>query len=838
MPLRKILGIYITLVSLSLNAQVPIDNWTFHRAGDSLNISEVTLPHTWNSEDAFDDEPGYYRGRGIYETSFGIRDKSAIHYLHFQGANQVTTVYVNNKWAGEHHGGYTAFDIPISELIHNGENKLKVVVDNSHDEQVPPLDADFTFYGGIYRMVYLYAENELSFKRKAGADQVYLNTLVRPEGEGVIKIDVGINSNFSQEGDLVSRIYDNKGKLLNSEKLSLVLNEQGTVKTIQLKIPKVQLWSPGNPYLYRVQLKLLDKNGITTDVYEHRVGFRTVEATPEGFLINGDTLKLIGVNRHQDLAGFGNAVPVEDQLEDLRMIKALGSNFLRLAHYPQQPEIYKAADSLGLILWSEIPVVNKVPVGEDYEAYRSNVLQMQEEHILQNINHPALVFIGYMNEIFIRLIFDKHSPEEEKIIKHKSLELAEELEKLTRQLAPDHITVMAIHGHQVYNETGITDLPMVLGWNLYYGWYLGENEDLGEFLDSEHKKFPGRPLILSEYGVGSDTRLHSENPRKYDFTEEYQLLHHQAYLKQIKERPYMIGMAVWNFSDFGSEFRGDTRPHINQKGLVSYDRSPKNIYWWYKAMLNPEDAFIKIYRDNLPPTGPENQKVIRVISNRRTGLKINEKYIGMVDPVDGIAEFRSGLAPGINRLQAFHEDHTLTDLDTLHYAPAPLTRIGDTMHWNLGADSYFTDSDEETWHPIMRSDDMVQLKGELIKKHTASNIRKTTNDPIYQSAITGIESIHLKLPPGTYRISLHYALHRKPQENIYELGKKQGKHIGEVARLLMITSDGQSVEFKNPEPLTKYVSYMEYEQKSAPLIIRSKSDEKLILNGIGVERIR
>lgn len=222
------------------------------------------------------------------------------------------------------------------------------------------------------------------------------------------------------------------------------------------------------------------------------------------------------------------------------MMKVMGSNFLRLAHYPQDKTIYKAADSIGLILWSEIPVVNKVPVGKDYDSYKINSLQMQKEHIAQNYNHPSLVFIGYMNEIFLRMVFDKHSEEEKKQIIHNSLELAKELESLTRKLAPYHTTVMALHGNQIYNDTGIADISMVIGWNLYYGWYEGKTEDLGGFLDSEFKKFPNRPLIISEYGVGADMRLHNSNPKKFDFSEEYQFNYHPGYYQQIMKRPFVV----------------------------------------------------------------------------------------------------------------------------------------------------------------------------------------------------------------------------------------------------------------------------------------------------------
>ncbi|WP_166636690.1 glycoside hydrolase family 2 protein [Zeaxanthinibacter enoshimensis] len=824
------------LVCHPVKAQIHLDNWMFYKASDSLSVSEVTLPHTWNIEDAFDDVPGYFRGQGVYETTINIHELAAHRYLHFKGANQLTRVYINDSLAGQHRGGYTAFDIPISEFLREGKNQIKVLVDNSHMESIPPLDADFTFYGGLYRKVYLMEENEISFNRNYGADDILLKASPGNEQGGILNLDMRIRSQEDTEVILIRKITDQEGLRVDSDSLKLPVKAGITAKNLSLKLPEVHVWSPSDPYLYNVELKLLDKNGTFMDRFEHKVGFRTVAATTEGFIINQDTLKLIGVNRHQDLEGFGNAVPVEEQLKDLMMIKEMGGNFLRLAHYPQHQEIYEMADSLGLVLWSEIPVVNKVPTGAEYRPYAETVLQMQKEHIAQSINHPSLVFIGYMNEIYLRMVFDKHSPEQETEIKNKTLELARELENLTRTMAPDHLTAMAIHGHQVYNETGISSLPMVLGWNLYYGWYVGAIEDLGPFLDEEFAKYPDRPLILSEYGVGSDSRLHTEYPEKYDFTEEYQLKYHQGYVEQVKERPYVIGMAAWNFSDFGSEFRGDTKPHINQKGLVSYDRSPKNTYWWYKAILREEKPLVHIWKDLPIHVGSTPDRSIKVITNRPVRLDLNGENIGVFEPHNGMIQTQVTLQPGSNKIKAYI--NKIVDSVQLYWQTPGLNKKGGKLELNFGASTYFTDRERSVWIPINKENEFFKVNEDVRNFRTSSNIRGTDEDPLYQTAMGHLSHLMIPLENGTYKVDLYLASFQKNKSIAYELGKEETGSVLKATHASQVRINNAVLDLGNTPPLQARRLTTEVEVSDGNIVISTDKGEYFGLNALRISRVK
>jgi len=746
--------------------EIELKNWQFHSEKDTVE-KLVETPHTWNLLDAFDDTPGYWRGTGYYTTQTTITNLTKSYYLHFNGVNQVAKIKVNNREAVTHKGGYTAFDVDITPYIIKGNNTITVEVDNRHDEKIPPLDADFTFFGGIYRTVYLVEENATHFKKNNGAEVIKIDALLDDNWQGTLNINGSISNPKKTP-------YQLKLSLLNASN-EIVVESENTVTSnfkISSELKEPLLWSPDAPNLYIVELQLFDQDKLL-DTYRHKIGFRRFEVSTSGFKLNGQPIKLIGVNRHQDWEGFGNAVPIKKQLEDLVMIKDMGSNFLRLAHYPQDKSIYKAADSLGLILWSEIPVINKVPIGADYAPYKKNSIQMQEEHIAQNYNHPSFIFVGYMNEIFIRMVFDKPSEEEKPQIIANSLDLAKTLEKLTREEAPNHITVMALHGNQIYNDTKIADIPMVIGWNLYYGWYEGQTDDLGGFLDNEFKKYPNRPLIISEYGVGADTRLHNSKPKKFDFSEEYQFKYHPGYYQQVTDRPFVVGMAAWNFADFSSEFRGDALPHINQKGLVNYDRTPKNIYYWYKGILKPEEKESRFFRGLSTHISNDSNKEIMIISNQDILLQVNKNKPIYLEPTNGLITYSVNLKEGRNTFKLMNEKVELQDSLSLKYYKPDFSKT-DELAINFGTESYFLDSNNQIWIPANQT---VNLKifGDVVNQKSSTNIRNTINDPLYQSSLTNINKLHFDVPKGIYEITLLFSKLKKEPKQVYELNRKENE---------------------------------------------------------------
>ncbi|MEZ4841357.1 MAG: glycoside hydrolase family 2 TIM barrel-domain containing protein [Flavobacteriaceae bacterium] len=789
--MHRLIPLLFLITTLTLSAQEKeLKTWTFYSEKDTVK-QIVTIPHTWNANDAFDDEPGYWRGKGFYTKEIFIEDVSKKYFLHFNGANQVTKVWVNGRFAGEHIGGYTAFDIDITAFLVKGKNALKVGVDNSHNETIPPLDADFTFYGGIYRQVFLVEENSIHFDKKYGTD--------------AIKIDAELDENFNGQLKVSGAIFNDESQKCVVKISIPELNKSISIKKItndflnEIIVDSPKLWSPNNPQLYEVNIEIFRKNKLI-DSYKHKIGFRKIEAATNGFKLNGKPVKLVGVNRHQDLEGYGNAVPVKKQIQDLVMIKEMGANFLRLAHYPQDKEIYKAADSLGLILWSEIPVVNKVPFTADYEDYKINSLRMQQEHIAQNYNHPSLVFVGYMNEIFLRMVFDK--PEEQtkqKIIKN-TLELAKELENLTRKEAPNHISVMALHGNQMYNETGIADVPMVIGWNLYYGWYGGRINELGGFLDDEFTKYPQRPLIISEYGVGADVRIHNDNPKRFDFSEEYQFEYHPGYYKQVDERDFVIGMAAWNFADFGSEFRGDAMPHINQKGLVNFDRTPKNIFHWYKAALKPNKKMGQFFKGLQKYIADDNEKEVKIITNQKVILKDNYGYRTELKPFNNLVSYYANLIEGKNVFELYDETGKILDSLQIHYYKPDLRKI-DELAVNFGTESYFKDSYDRIWVPL-KEVSIINIKGEVKNSNTSTNIKETVDDPLYQSSVSDIEEIYIDVPKGSYEITIKLSKHGKNSALVYELSKEQNSiESGETINTLLINEN--PINIPHLEPFSK-----------------------------------
>ncbi len=785
--MNKIVFLILTAISSTFlfSQETELKDWVFYSQKDTIK-QVVKLPHTWNVLDAFDDEPGYWRGKGFYTTQINIINPNKAYYLHFNGSNQVTKVWVNNGFVGEHKGGYTAFDLDISNYVIEGENILKVEVENSHNETIPPLDADFTFYGGIYRNVYLVEENNAHFKKQDGADAIKIDALLDDNYNGELSINGAITKGLGNSNFKLKLVL----KSASNQVISIVEQDIKAIFDLKLDVNRPELWSPESPNLYLVEVQLFQNNQLV-DRYQHNIGFRKFKTTTKGFQLNGNPLKLIGVNRHQDWEGLGNAVSISKQIEDLVLIKEMGANFLRLAHYPQDKAIYKAADSLGLILWSEIPVVNKVPPTNDYWEYKSNAIQMQKEHIAQNYNHPSLIFIGYMNEIFLRMVFDKDDEETKLKIIENSLDLAIQLENLTRKEAPNHTTVMALHGNQIYNDTGMADISMVIGWNLYYGWYEGDSPELGVFLDNEFIKYPNRPLIISEYGVGADVRLHNSNPKKFDFSEEYQFDYHPSYYKQIMERPYVVGMSAWNFADFGSEFRGDAIPHVNQKGLVNFNRTPKNIYYWYKGMLHPGKKQSLFFKDFENYTSSSAHKEIIIISNQEVLLKVNNNDAIILIPENGMIKQVVQLNEGVNHLSLLSVLGDIQDSLKINFFKPDFNKT-DVLAVNFGTESYFLDSENQIWVPSKQLSN-IEVFGDIKTIASSSNIRNTFDDPIYQSAIAHVEKIKLNLPKGNYRLTLLFSNLKKDSKQIYELNKKENKSVTGTIKSLKINGEKVTV---------------------------------------------
>ncbi|MDH7911597.1 glycoside hydrolase family 2 TIM barrel-domain containing protein [Winogradskyella sp. SYSU M77433] len=821
-------------------------NYGWQYSENKTHWQTVNIPHTWNAKDAFDDEAGYRRGLGFYEKQIFVssKEKEQIFYLKFNAVNQEATVYVNGKKITNHKGGYTAFNVEITSFLKfDAYNLIEVEVDNSHNDNIPPLDADFTFYGGIYRDVELIKVPKQHFSLKDFAsDGFYVNYYNVSNEKAGVKVKVLID-NFEDKTNtyLELKIFDADGNLIREEHQGLKLKGHET-KTVEVTFPEIKnpkLWSPDNPCLYKLQLTLSDKNGTVLDQKLSNLGFRwtTVDAE-KGFFLNGKPIKLIGVNRHQDYKNYGNAVPIELQKRDIHLIKNMGTNVIRFAHYPHARELYELCDKLGILVWTEIPIVNKVT---DSETFFEVSNTMQNEHIKQYYNYPSVVMLGYMNEIFLRLAFDRKSTEEEKkALKTTTLKLAKQLENLTRSLAPNHITVMACHLNEVYNETGIANLPMLLGWNLYFGWYDAQIEDLGKFLDDQHQRYPKRSLLLSEYGPGADVRIFTKTPKKFDFSTNYQAKLHQSYYKQITNRLFMTGMTAWNFADFGSEFRGDAIPHVNQKGLVQYDRTPKDIYYWYKSVLDEGVPFIYIVTDNLKglTVFEEEAFPVQIYSNQNeVNVSLNGNNLGDFKVDNGVVSIDMPFTNGNNSIavstESISEEKTIKVNRIEAFDFKNFKRFG----INLGAHFNFYDEaqniifvpDQEykkEWFGYKNGSALGMTKDK--NQGLPHNIKNTDAEPLFQTLLEGCTEYQLDVPEGNYNVKLYFVEPQiKSTENIYNLSE-QSSESNKIQRIFDVYINDGLIE----KQLNLAQAYPEKYGVTLQAIIQTKKGLTLKLNAI------
>ncbi|AVR45517.1 glycoside hydrolase family 2 [Christiangramia fulva] len=782
--------------------------WDFRLEKDS--VSEiVNIPHTWNAKDAFEEDRKYYRGKGIYSKEIFIpeayQEKSV--FIHFEGANQLTRVFINGKKAGEHIGGYTGFAFDISDFLKFGKaNEFRIEVDNSFNEDIPPLEADFNFYGGIYRDLELIITGKSHFKIEGNAAG---NLLIRTPKVSEKVASVYFEGEFiphSEDKNLSVEveISDPQGKIVHKEVKTFKYKR--TQFSFNFNIENPVLWSPNSPDLYLLKANLKNKKGEIVDSFISNFGCRWFRADPEkGFFLNGKPIKLIGANRHQDFEDLGNALPNFIHRKDYKMIKDMGSNFVRLAHYPQDPEVYRMCDELGLLVWTEVPIINDVTASD---TYHQNAVNMQREQILQLYNHPSIVFWGYMNEIFIRLVFNREMTEAEKSAKiETSVELAKKLEAATKALDTSRLTVMALHENELYNTSGIADIPDVIGWNLYFGWYSPGLENFGKFLDKQHQKYPNRPLIISEYGPGSDSRIQTNDPKPWDFSEAYQLKSHLSYINQVMERPYVLGMTAWNFADFGSSGRQDTRPGINQKGLVNFNRKPKDIYYYYKTRFSENDFVYIAGRNFQNRFIHKNDSIeLKVFANtENVELNIDRKTSETAAVNDNIAIFKLPLSEGEHRLTAKAGNSEFQRKIKVHFRENLLQNIeNNTININAGAHSDFIDEKTgEIWisdQPYTENS-FGYIGGKDYRESaskfqgTAANIKNTENDPLFQTMREGIKAYKFNTKPGKYKISLFFTEPNRSasKETLYNLSN-ESRGSTEDTRIFNISINGRKVE--------------------------------------------
>lgn len=573
--------------------------WEF--TGPDGTTTTVDLPHTWNARDGQDGGNDYWRGTCIYRTHFAAPQfNTASHqvWIQFDGVNASAHVVLNGSPVCNHDGGYSTFRANITELLRD-ENELTVEVDNSKNDRVYPQKADFTFYGGIYRDVSLMvvSKNHFTLDYFGGP-----GIRITPTVQGA-DASVQVTTWHDGEGEVSIELLDAAGNTVAT----------GKGPDITLTIFNAHLWNGvKDPYLYSCKACLV-VNGTVEDETTTRFGVRSFKVDPKkGFFLNGKSYPLHGVSRHQDRKGLGNAITREMHDEDMALIKEIGANTIRLAHYQHDQYFYDLCDEAGMVVWAEIPYISEhMPNG------RENTISQMKELIIQNYNHPCIVCWGVSNEITI-------STKDKKDM----LDNHRQLNDLCHEMDKTRLTTLACYAMcGPFNRSAhITDM---VSWNLYLGWYVPGFILNDLWMGFFHLCFPNRPFGYSEYGAEGMPNLHSTHPHRGDHTEEYQAKYHEYMLRCFKRHPWMWATHVWNMFDFAADARDQGgEPGMNHKGLVTFDRkTKKDSFYLYKAWWSDE-AFVHICSKRfVERTG--STSTVKVYSNQSTvALYVNGNKVG------------------------------------------------------------------------------------------------------------------------------------------------------------------------------------------------------------------
>ena len=575
------------------------DNWTFFKGTapaankaqlpaqvSAQTCEKVTLPHTWNAIDGQDGGSDYFRGECTYTRplpALTLNEDEEV-YLCFYGVSQTAEVFVNGEFVTRHEGGYSRFYADVTRFFRTASPlppslrevaakqtegvssvpaQLTVRVSNAVSDRVYPQAADFTFFGGIYRNVELLILDRAHFDFTAMGGGVKITP---KEHEGAWSVELTPFVTHAEDLLISWRILDGKTPVASAR--------TPASQTVNIPIPDPILWQGvDDPHLYTLEADLLSPEGKILDTFTARFGLRTISIDSErGFFLNGKSYPLRGVSRHQDRENMGYAITRREHEEDLALIRELGANSVRLAHYQHDDDFYSLCDEAGLIVWAEVPYIT-MELKEGHE----NILSQFRELITQNYNHTCIVCWGLSNEITLKGVTDGI------VQTHAALKaIKEELDR-TRPSTMAHISMLS-------PDSPFVETADICAWNLYFGWYEGSVSQYKPWLDAFHAAHPRLPVGLSEYGADALVAFQSPQPAVGDCTESYQEYYHEKVLEQIEKMPYLWCTYVWNMFDFAADAReegGD--PGKNHKGLITYDRKiKKDAFYVYKARWSCE----------------------------------------------------------------------------------------------------------------------------------------------------------------------------------------------------------------------------------------------------------
>jgi len=586
----------------------------------------ITLPHTWNVWDVVDPEPGYRRSASWYRKAFSLpagRQESR-YILYFEGVNIISEVYVNGKKAGGHIGGYVGFEVDITDFVVRGQTNIALVrVSNEYDPNIiPSQKSDFCIYGGITRDVWLKVVPAIYLSNLKIETPNVSQSVAEVEVRALVKNTAGMPVSL----DLECVLLDATGKEVSRN--STAQEIKGSEAIVRFTLPPIQnpsLWSPDHPSLYtaRVQLK---REGRVFDQLTDRFGCRWFEFKEHGaFYLNGERMLLRGTHRHEDYAGYGNAMPDSLHRKDIRMIKELGANFLRLAHYPQDPEVYRACDELGLLVWDELPWCRGGMGGEEWKA---NTRRLLVEQIGQYFNHPSIIIRSLGNEMYWLPDF----PNGDHLDSLRAM--VQELHGIAKTLDPGRLTATR-------KFTEGADLVDMVSPSIWPGWYSGYYKGYETALNDARANLPR--FFHAEFGGDSHVGRHSENPVSGDATiasdgweekitpqavknvalnsdwgESY-IVDLFDWMLGVSERlEWFTGNAQWAFKDFPTPLRPENPiPYMNQKGLVDRAGNPKDAYYVFKSYWTTSPQFTYIESPTWTErAGPQNApREVNVFSN-------------------------------------------------------------------------------------------------------------------------------------------------------------------------------------------------------------------------------
>lgn len=687
--------------------------WEFHRgdlggvwealrsdklSGGLPDWQQVSLPHCYNAADSVDPDTHYYQGPAWYRTQLKLENPypGGRTLLHFEGAGQKTDIYVDQQMVGSHTGGYTEFTIDITDAVSDyvsqpwfreqstermarpGTVPLIIRCDNSRDlESIPSDLSDFNVYGGLYRYVSVMYVPAVSF------ESLQITTQRQPDGW---QFSVqGLVLNPERKNDNVTatvRIQSPDGTQVLKTQMSFTPDRR-SIQLLGTKLKDTSLWSVDNPQLYNCVVELDSPYGKHSTA--ERFGFRWFEFASKGpFYLNGERLLLRGTHRHEDHAGLAAAMTDELIEKEIRLMKAMGVNFIRLGHYPQSQCVLDLCDELGILVWEEIPWCRGGLGGETYRQQARDALQTM---IMGHRNHPSVIIWGLGNE-------NDWPGDFEVFDKERIREFMSELNDLAHTL--DHDRKTAIRRCEF-----CSDIVDVYSPSIWAGWYRGKFVEYKDVSEKEMKKV--NHFLHVEWGGDSHAGRHSENPyasvmgvetsgqadergldylmtggqarasRDGDWSESYICDLIDWHLKEQETMDWLTGTAFWIFKDFSTPLRPDNPvPFMNQKGAVERDLTPKEAYYVYQSYWTQKPV-VRIYAHNWPVRWGkrDESKVVKVYSNcRQAELFVNGKSAGVKQrnsqdyPAAGLrwpVNFKSGM----NHLRAVAHQNGIEVVDEI-----------------------------------------------------------------------------------------------------------------------------------------------------------------------------